>query len=260
MGAAESAGASGPGAGGPGPDAGGEYVVRVRPGPLAPFELDVPGDPSQAAFFVVAACLVGGSEVLCQRLYVGPGRAAYLDVLARMGALVELDHLDATTADVVARHRPDGRLQAVDVERDEVAGLIDEVPVLAVAAAFAEGTSTFRGLGELRVKESDRLATVTEALRRVGASVDQPGDDLVVEGGLVTEGGVVDSHGDHRIAMAMAVCGLASRGGVTIEGWDSVATSYPGFLRDLDRLRAGSAPGGGPTVSGGSTSTGDTAR
>jgi 3-phosphoshikimate 1-carboxyvinyltransferase len=219
-------------------------VVRVRPGPLSAFELEVPSDPSQAAFLLVAACLVEGSDVVCERVYVGPGRAAYLQVLARMGALVEIEPRDPTTADVVARYRHDGRLRGVEVGGDEVAGLIDEVPVLAVAAAFAEGTSIFRGLGELRVKESDRLATISEALRRVGASVEQPGDDLVIEGGLVTEGGLVDSHGDHRIAMAMAVCGLASRGEVTIEGWDSVATSYPGFLRDLAHLGSGTASRG----------------
>jgi 3-phosphoshikimate 1-carboxyvinyltransferase len=216
-------------AGGPG------AVVTVEPGRLEPFELDVPADPSQAAFFVVAACLVPGSEVVCERVYVGHGRAGFLDVLERMGADVELHRLDETTADIVARHRP---LTATDIGGAEVPGLIDEVPVLAVAAAAAEGTTTFRDVGELRVKESDRIASVERMVRALGGTAASEAGTLTVTGGPLVGEGEVDTMGDHRIAMAAAVGALASRAGVRIP-WGQVGTSYPGFLDDLRELRCG---------------------
>jgi 3-phosphoshikimate 1-carboxyvinyltransferase len=143
-----------------------------------------------------------------------------------MGADLEVDH-DARSVRV--RSAP---LAATTVAATEIVGL-DEVPALAVAAAAAEGTTRFVDVGELRVKESDRLATVTGTLQALGARAGADGDTLVVEGGRL-RGGVVDAHGDHRIAMAAAVAGLASAGdAVTVDGWESVATSYPGFEQDL---------------------------
>ena len=164
-------------------------TVRLRPSRLRPFELDVPGDPSQAAFWVVAACITPGSEVVVERVYVGPARAAFLDVLRRMGAHVELEPLDATTAHVHARFGP---LQSTEVGGDEVPGLIDEIPVLAVAAGVAEGVSTFAGVGELRLKETDRIATFVSELTAVGARVEPLDDGLVVsgQGRLLGGGGV----------------------------------------------------------------------
>ena len=210
-------------------------VTRVRASKLDPFRLRVPGDPSQAAFWVVAACIVPGSSVVVEDLYVGQARAGFLDVLARMGALVEVDHRDATTADVSARHGP---LHGTAVGGEEVPGLIDEIPVLAVAAAFAEGTTTFADAAELRVKESDRVTTLTAGLASLGARVEARPDGLVVTGGGPLGGGSVDSVGDHRIAMALAVAGLASPWATTtrIAGWDAVATSYPGFADMLEQL------------------------
>jgi 3-phosphoshikimate 1-carboxyvinyltransferase len=213
-----------------------EGAVILQPGPLRPLDLDVPGDPSQAAFWAVAACVVAGSDLAIEGVYVGPGRAAFLDVLARMGADIAFADEDpvAATATVRVRHRP---LVATDVGGDEVPALIDEIPALAVAAAYAEGTTTFSGAGELRVKESDRIATMTSELRAVGAGVESRPDGLVVAGGggRPLGGGVVDSHGDHRVAMALAVAGLAAAGAVTVQGWGAVATSYPGFEEDLRR-------------------------
>jgi 3-phosphoshikimate 1-carboxyvinyltransferase len=219
-------------------DEGGAHVVRLTPAELAPFEVDVPGDPSQAAFWVVAACVVPGSEVTVERVYVGRGRRGYLDVLTRMGA--RIDEVPTTgpgdlaaTADVVARF---GTLLATEVDASEITGL-DEVPVLAVAAACAAGDTRFRAVGELRVKESDRLAGVVGLVRAFGARADVDGDDLVVRGvGRLTPG-VVDARGDHRMAMAAAVAGLAAgRDPTRISGWAAVATSYPAFARDLARL------------------------
>ena len=204
--------------------------VRLRPTPLEPFELDVPGDPSQAAFWLVAACLVPDSDVVVENVYLGPTRSAFVDVLARMGADVE----QTGPAEVRARYSPD--LLGTEVGGEEVAGLIDEIPVLAVAAALAEGETIFADAGELRVKESDRIATTTAGLAALGARCEPTNDGFVVHGPSTLHGALTTSHGDHRIAMALAVAGLAAEGASTIDGWDAVATSYPGFEHDLERL------------------------
>jgi 3-phosphoshikimate 1-carboxyvinyltransferase len=208
-------------------------VTRLRPSALEPFELSVPGDPSQAAFWVVAACVTPGSDVVVERVYVGPARAGFMDVLRRMGADLEVEMLDATTADIRARH---GALGGTEVGGEEVAALVDEIPVLAVAAARAEGTTTFRDAAELRVKESDRVAAIAGELGAVGARVEPRADGLVVHGGARLGGGEVRSHGDHRIAMALAVSGLAGEGVTRIDGWEAVTSSYPGFEADLRSL------------------------
>ncbi len=222
-----------------GPD--GSHVVRLGPSQLQGFELDVPGDPSQAAFWVVAACVVPASTLTVEHVYVGRGRRGYLDVLARMGADIEEvpvtgpDDLGAT-ADIVARFCP---LRGTEVDAAEITGL-DEVPVLAVAAACASGDTVFRDVGELRVKESDRFAGVVELLSAFGARVEVDGDDLCVHGAGRLVPGALDARGDHRMAMAAAVAGLAAGSAPTrIEGWAAVATSYPGFAADLAALRGG---------------------
>jgi 3-phosphoshikimate 1-carboxyvinyltransferase len=206
-----------------------QCVVRLRPSVLDPQDWQVPGDPSQAAFWLAAAAAIPGSEVTVEGLYLGPSRAGFLDVLARMGA--ELD-IDGTTGRVTARGTV---LRGTDVRPEEIPGLVDEVPALAVAAALAEGVTRFLGAAELRVKESDRLATVASELGRLGARVEAGSDELVVSGGGPgsLRGATVQSHGDHRIAMAAAVAGLAAEGETVVEGVDVVATSYPGFAADL---------------------------
>jgi len=212
------------------------YAVRLRAAALSPFELDVPGDPSQAAFLVVAACIVPGSEVTVENVYVGPGRAGFLGVLERMGADLSVEHRDATTADVTARYGP---LNATVVEGAEVPDCIDEIPALAVAAAAAEGTTEFRDAAELRVKESDRIATTSAGLAALGVEVETSPAGLAVHGSAPAawHGGRVESHGDHRIAMAFAVAALAGGAEVLVDGFDAVATSWPGFLADLEGLR-----------------------
>jgi 3-phosphoshikimate 1-carboxyvinyltransferase len=208
-------------------------AVTLRPGPLRPVDFSVPGDPSQAAFWIVAACITPGSDLAVEYVYVGPGRAGFLDVLARMGADLELsdENPAASTATVRARYRP---LRATAVGGSEVPAVIDEIPVLAVAAAYADGTTTFSDAAELKVKESDRIATVVASLKAVGARARAREDGLEVEGtgGAPLAGGRVESEGDHRVAMAMAVAALPAAGPVEVSGWDAVATSYPGFERD----------------------------
>jgi 3-phosphoshikimate 1-carboxyvinyltransferase len=191
----------------------------------------VAGDPSQAAFWLAAAAALPGSDLTVPGLYLGPARGGFLDVLTRMGADLEV----RTGGDGVSEATVRGSvLRATDVEPDEIPGLVDEIPVLAVVAAMAEGTTRFRGAAELRVKETDRLATVATMLRALDISVVEHPDGLDVTGGKIRPG-VVDSFGDHRIAMAAAMAALAAPGTTTIHRFDSVATSYPAFLSDLRR-------------------------
>jgi 3-phosphoshikimate 1-carboxyvinyltransferase len=220
-------------------DTGGALVVRLAPGPLEPLDLDVPADPSQAAFWVVAACLVPGSDVVVEGVYAGPGRRGFLDVLRRMGArLDEVPAGDARAlAHVVDVHARAGGLHGTEVDAAEITGL-DEVPALAVAAALAEGTTVFHGVGELRVKESDRFAGVVTLVRAFGGVAQGEGDDLVVEGSPALRAGRLDAAGDHRMAMAAAVAGLAAAdpGQTVVSGWEAVATSYPAFEAHLRAL------------------------
>ena len=208
-------------------------TVRVRPSELEPFELDVPGDPSQAAFWVVAACIIPGSDLVVEGVYLGPGRDGFVEVLRRMGAHVEAEPVGRSTANVHARF---GALGGTEIAGEEVPGVIDEIPALAVAAAVAEGVTTVRGASELRIKETDRIAAMASELAALGARVEAMPDGLVIAGGGRLRGAPVRSHGDHRTAMALAVAGLSAAGSTRIDGWDAVDTSYPGFEQDLRSL------------------------
>jgi len=213
-------------------------TTTLSPSTLSPFELAVPGDPSQAAFWIVAACLVPDSEVTLPHIYLGRARAGFLDVLRRMGAEIETEPTGPQTGTVTARHSPG--LRGTTIGGDEVAGLIDEVPVLAVAAAVADGPTEIRDAAELRVKESDRVATTAALLDAFGAGVEARADGLRITGGAhLRAGGSVDAGGDHRIAMSAAVAALVAAGATRITGWGAVRTSYPGFEDDLGRLLAG---------------------
>jgi 3-phosphoshikimate 1-carboxyvinyltransferase len=211
----------------------GGHTIRVRRSELQPFELRIPGDPSQAAFWVVAALIVPGSEVTIENVYAGAARTGFLDVLARMGADLTVEPTGPQAADIIVRA---SALHGTVVDGDEIPSL-DEVPALAVAAAVAEGETVIVNARELRVKESDRIATVSEGLRRLGADVVATDDGLVIQGGAPLAGTTIDSHGDHRIAMAMAVAGLVGSGTTRIEGWECVATSYPSFGEELRACR-----------------------
>jgi 3-phosphoshikimate 1-carboxyvinyltransferase len=210
--------------------------VTLQPGALHPTDIDVPADPSQAAFWAVAACITPGSDLVLERVYVGRGRAGFIDVLLRMGARIELIDEDPVSHTANLRVQA-GPLVGTEVGGAEVASLIDEVPVLAVAAAFAEGRTTFSGAAELRVKETDRVATTVELLGALGAGAEPAPDGLSVtgNGGGRLLGGTVNSYGDHRIAMAGAVAALGAADAVRVQGWDATATSYPSFEEDLYR-------------------------
>lgn len=208
--------------------------IRLRRSRLAPVDWTVPGDPSQAAFWVVAGAVIPGSRVTVVDVHLGAERIGFLAVLARMGAAVEA-HPDGELGTVTSRYAP---LTGTVVEAEEIPSL-DEVPILAVAASVAEGTTRFRRVGELRLKESDRLAGTAALVNALGGSARVEGDDLVVAGGGLRPTGPVsvDAAGDHRMAMAAAVATAAGDQPTTVSGWEAVATSYPGFLADLASLR-----------------------
>ena len=194
-------------------------------------DVRVPADFSSAAFFIVAATLVPGSELVLRKVGVHPRRTGLLRVLRAMGADIELapcateDAGGEPLADIVVRHAP---LRGIDVPVDVVPDMIDEFPALCVAAAAASGTTRIRGAAELRVKESDRIAAMAAGLKALGIGVEETADGALVHGGTL-EGGDVDSLGDHRIAMAFAVAGQVARGPVRIADVGNVATSFPGF-------------------------------
>ena len=202
-------------------------------------EVVVPADPSSAAFALVAALIVPGSEVTIEGVMTNPLRTGLVATLRAMGADIEetnrRDEGGETVADLRVRA---SRLAGVEVPPERAPAMIDEYPVLAVAAAFAEGETRMRGLHELRVKESDRLAAVAAGLAANGVDHAVEGDDLVVRGGRVAGGGTVATHLDHRIAMAFLVMGLAAQEGVRVDDGAMIATSYPAFLAQMRALGA----------------------
>ena len=213
--------------------------IAVRPVErLAPGQISVPGDFSSAAFLAVAAAIVHGSRVRLEDVGLNPTRIGLLGILNRMGAALQVEE-DLTRGGpeprgaIVARHGP---LGATRVQGDEVPLAIDELPLVALVGCFAEGTTVVSGAAELRHKESDRIATVVEGLRGIGADVEARDDGFAVHGTGGVRGGALDAHGDHRLAMLGAVAGLASRDGVEVAGADAAAISYPRFEADLASL------------------------
>jgi 3-phosphoshikimate 1-carboxyvinyltransferase len=199
---------------------------------LAPAPVVVPADPSSAAFPMVAALIVPGSEVVLTDIMTNPLRTGLITTLREMGADIETLNLRSDVGEEMADFRVRAcALRGVDVPAERAPSMIDEYPILAVAAACAEGTTRMRGLKELRVKESDRLAAVADGLKANGVKVEIEGDDLIVHGaGRAPGGGVVATHMDHRIAMAFLVLGLATAKPVGIDDSSFIATSFPGFV------------------------------
>jgi 3-phosphoshikimate 1-carboxyvinyltransferase len=216
-------------------------AIAVRPAVrLEPGEVVVPGDFSSAAFFLVAALLVPGSDIGLTDVGLNPTRTGLLTILERMGAQIDVEAGAERGGEPSGRLRVQGSdLHGTEVGGEEIPLAIDELPLVALAACFAEGETTIRDAAELRRKESDRIATVAAALTALGATVETNEDGMRIEGGSGLRGGAVDSHGDHRIAMLGAVAGLASREGVEIAGMDAAAVSYPGFEADLTSLILG---------------------
>ncbi len=208
---------------------------------LKPQHIVVPGDPSSAAFWAVAASIVPGSDLVIANVGMNPTRTGLFAALRLMGAdITELDQRivgGEPVADLRVRH---AALRAIDVPHDLAPSMIDEYPILFVAAALAQGRTVARGAHELRVKESDRIATMATALTAIGVTVEEFEDGLAItgsDGDLLPGGGQVASHLDHRIAMSMAIAGLMCRTALTIDDVSPIATSYPVFLETLAALR-----------------------
>lgn len=200
--------------------------------------ISVPGDPSSAAFLIVAGLLVPGSELRVEGLCLNPTRTGFLAVLKRMGADIEVveegQSAGEPTGTVTARG---SRLVGVDVGADEVPATIDELPLVAVAAAAAEGSTRIWGAGELRVKESDRIAAIGALLEAMGIGVEEHEDGIEIEGGKLRGNREVDGGGDHRMVMCAAVAALVADGPLAIAGSEAAEVSFPGFFKTLDGLR-----------------------
>lgn len=210
-------------------------------GPWRPagFEMEVPGDPSSAAYLLVAALITPGSELSIEGLGLNPTRIGAFEVLVSMGAQLRWEQTSVTLGEpvgvVTATY---SELHGIDVGgADLIPRLIDEIPILAVAAAFAQGTTTFRDVGELKVKESDRLAALASGLKCVGIEAEATSNALSITGGTIV-GGEVDSLGDHRIALAFAVAGSLAPERLRIQRWSAVETSFPEFAALLDQARS----------------------
>lgn len=201
----------------------------------------VPGDPSSAAFPVVAALIIPGSDIVVEGITLNPHRAGLYATLMEMGGDIEIMNQREEGGEPVADLRVRASaLKGIEVPAGRAPSMIDEYPVLAVAAAFAEGNTTMRGLAELRVKESDRLSATAAGLHANGVKVRELEDGLIVEGraGAVSGGGHVATHLDHRIAMAFLVLGMAAGRGVTIDDSSMIATSFPAFVPLMQSLGA----------------------
>jgi 3-phosphoshikimate 1-carboxyvinyltransferase len=212
-------------------------AIVTGPARLTGQTVIIPGDISSAAFWLVAGAIVPGSNVLIQNVGVNPTRTGVLDALQMMNADITLENQRMVTgepvADVRVRH---SQLRAVTLAGDLIPRLIDEVPILAVAAAFAEGTTAIRDAAELRVKESDRLAVMATQLGQMGAAVTEQSDGLEIIGGKPLTGATLDSHTDHRIAMSLAIAALMAKGRTTIHRAEAAAVSYPDFTPTLQRV------------------------
>ena len=219
----------------------GRHVVELKGrAPVQALDQVVPGDTSAAAFWLVAAAIHQDAEVTLRGVGVNPTRRAVIDLLRRMGASIEER---GTPDDGIGEPIADLRIETSDLKAIELsvadtAAAIDEIPILCLAATQACGTTVIRGAGELRHKESDRIAGIVDGLTALGATISADGDDIVVEGPTELCGATVDSLGDHRLALTFAVAGLVATGRTTIRGADSVAISYPTFFADLERIRA----------------------
>lgn len=216
------------------------WVIRLGGGqPLGGTSVSVPGDPSSAAFPLAAGLIVPGSEVTVEAVMLNPLRTGLFDTWREMGADLTISNRRTTggeeVGDITARH---SALRGVVVPESRAATMIDEYPILAATAAFADGETVMRGIGEMRVKESDRIRLTVDGLRACGVAVEEEPEGFIVSGGVVAGGATVHTAHDHRIAMSHLVLGLAAEGAVTVDEPDMIATSFPGFVRTMRSLGA----------------------
>ncbi len=215
-----------------------DQVVKITGNPtLEGKPVEVPGDISSAAFFMVAGAIIPGSRVRINRVGINPTRTGIIEVLRRMGAEIKILNEDIVNGepvgDIVVHG---GELRSTVIEGSLIPRLIDEIPVIAVAAAVARGDTVIRDAAELKVKETDRISTMAGELRKMGVEVQELKDGMVINGPSAMKGAICESHGDHRVAMAMAVAGLVADGKTTIKNAECINVSFPGFENVLSQL------------------------
>jgi 3-phosphoshikimate 1-carboxyvinyltransferase len=211
-------------------------VVPLAAAPPA-FDLVVPGDLSSAAYWLVAGVIHPQARLKVNNCGINPTRAGLIETLQAMGATLRIEKERREGYEPVADIEVESsQLKGIDISGQVVPGLIDEIPVLAVAASLAEGTTTIRGAEELKVKESDRIDTTARELSKMGAKIEPLPDGLVIRGTRRLHGAEVDSHQDHRLAMSLGVAALVAQGTTIISGAEAVDISYPGFWEDLERF------------------------
>jgi len=205
---------------------------------LSPSDMTVPGDLSSAAFFIVAGLIVPDSEILIRNTGINPTRSGIITILKRMGADIVLVNKREVSgepvADIAVKY---SSLRGVEINGEEVLRSIDEFPVLCIAASRAEGSTRISGAGELRVKESDRIAAMAAELNKLGVAVEENTEGLVIEGAGEYRPAVLQSHGDHRVAMSLAVAGFSVKHEITVSDIECINTSFPGFLEMMESLR-----------------------
>lgn len=215
----------------------GETTIHLHPSALMAKDVTIPGDFSSAAFFIVAGLILPDSRVTIHNVGLNHSRTGLLDILRAMGASIETlnmhDDAGEPVGDLVIQS---SRLAGMNIDPSDMLRAIDEFPILCIAAAFAKGRTCITGMEDLRAKESDRIATMTQTLGRVGVDVDEHPDGVVIHGGGQLRGAECPSYGDHRVAMAMAIAGLHASESTTITDIDCIQTSFPSFLHELQQI------------------------
>ena len=214
------------------------YTATITPADeLYALDIEVPGDISSAAYFIVAGLITPHSEIVIKNVGINPTRDGIIRVCQQMGADITLEHVHYAgkekVADIIVRHC---ELHGITIEGDIIPTLIDEIPIIAVLACFANGTTHIKDAAELKVKESNRIDVMVNNLKAMGADIEATDDGMIIHGGKELHGAVIDSHLDHRIAMSFAIAGLNADGVTTIEGAECVDISYPEFYKDLKKL------------------------
>lgn len=215
----------------------GDWLVMEKSEKLQALEAEIPGDISAAAFFLVGAAMLPGSEITFHKVCLNPTRTGILEVLQRMGADLEIQPTQEKPEPMGTLHVRGRRLKGTRILRQEIPSLIDELPILMVAMALAEGESLISGAEELRVKETDRIHSMVTNLKAVGAQIEELPDGCVIKGVERLRGAKVQSFADHRTAMSLAIATLAMQGDLALEDVDCVATSFPTFFQDFERLK-----------------------
>jgi 3-phosphoshikimate 1-carboxyvinyltransferase len=216
-----------------------DHVVSIEGGQsLRGTKVRVPGDISSAAFLLAAALMVPGSQVTVEDVGLNPTRTGILDAFKQMGAMVEVEETGSWCNEPVGRVTVrTGELHGVTIGGEMIPRLIDEIPVLAVVATQAKGTTVIKDAKELKVKESNRIATTVNELKKLGANIEETEDGMVIEGPVTLHGGITTSHGDHRIGMSMAVAGLGAKETVKVLDVESIDVSFPGFFRYIQKMQ-----------------------